>query len=78
MISEKKSDNSGRHLVVFVHGFQGQSHDMRLLRNTLLLLYPSAITYCSKTNETNTEAPIQEMGQKLAEELFEYFSLYCP
>ena len=69
----KNLDNNfvgeGRHLVILCHGFQGSSHDVRLLRNNLLLLFPSSITFCSRINEDDTECSIEEMGKKLAKEI---------
>jgi hypothetical protein len=42
---------SGVHLFVLVHGFQGNSCDMRLLKNNLSLMHPDAIFLSSSSNE---------------------------
>lgn len=41
----------GVHLFVLVHGFQGNSCDMRLLKNNLSLMHPDAIFLVSSANE---------------------------
>jgi len=41
----------GVHLFVLVHGFQGNSCDMRLLKNNLSLNHPEAIFLSSTVNE---------------------------
>jgi pimeloyl-ACP methyl ester carboxylesterase len=65
-------------LVVLIHGFQGNSFDMKLLKNNLLLYKPELLIYCSSKNEDNTEGDILEMGKKLAEEILEYIRDFCP
>jgi len=56
----------GVHLFVMVHGFQGNSCDMRLLKNNIALLFPEAMFLCSTMNEEHTEGDIGEMGVRLA------------
>merc|ERR550525_1192161 len=68
----------GVHLFVLVHGFQGNSFDMRLMKNNLALLYPDAIFLCSTSNEDNTEGDINEMGIRLAQEVVNYICDWCP
>ncbi|CAE7775115.1 fam135b [Symbiodinium sp. CCMP2456] len=62
----------GVHLFVLCHGFQGNSFDMRLMKNNIALLYPDAIFLCSQSNEDcnpdNTEGDFSEMGIRLAQE----------
>jgi len=41
----------GVHLFVLVHGFQGNSCDMRLLKNNLSVMHPDAIFLSSSSNE---------------------------
>lgn len=50
----------GKHLVVLVHGYQGSSWDMRLLKNHLALLYPHLQVYSSNSNELLTEGGQQQ------------------
>jgi len=68
----------GVHLFVLVHGFQGNSFDMRLMKNNLALLYPDAILLCSTSNEDNTEGDVNEMGIRLAQEVVNYICDWCP
>jgi len=68
----------GVHLFVMVHGFQGNSCDMRLLKNNIALLFPEAMFLQSSANEDYTEGDIQEMGVRLAQEVSSFISQYCP
>jgi len=68
----------GVHLIVLVHGFQGNSFDMRLMRNNLALLFPDSIFLSSICNEDNTEGDITEMGIRLAQEVVNYICDWCP
>jgi len=68
----------GVHLFVLVHGFQGNSFDMRLMKNNIALLYPDAIFLCSNSNEDNTEGDMNEMGIRLAQEVVNYICDWCP
>jgi hypothetical protein len=68
----------GVHLFVLVHGFQGNSFDMRLMKNNVALLYPDAIFLCSNSNEDNTEGDMNEMGIRLAQEVVNYICDWCP
>ena len=66
------------HLVVFVHGFQGNSFDVRLIRNQVALWRPDTILMCSHMNEGETEGDIAAMGERLAEEVIQYIHEWCP
>merc|ERR1719453_1998304 len=68
----------GVHLFVLIHGFQGNSFDMRLMKNNIALLYPDAIFLCSNSNEENTEGDMNEMGIRLAQEVVNYITDWCP
>jgi pimeloyl-ACP methyl ester carboxylesterase len=68
----------GIHLFVMVHGFQGNSNDMRLLKNNIALLFPEVMFLCSSANEEHTEGDIQQMGVRLAQEVNNYITQYCP
>ena len=68
----------GVHLIVFVHGFQGNSFDMKLLKNNLCMFHPEALLLCSAANEENTENDIGDMGIKLANEVNLYIKETCP
>lgn len=68
----------GVHLFVLVHGFQGNSFDMRLMKNNIALLYPEAVFLCSTANEDNTDGDFSEMGIRLAQEVVNYICDWCP
>lgn len=52
----------GVHILVLVHGFQGNHIDMRLFRNQIILEYPEVVILNSSANEERTEGDIDEMG----------------
>ena len=60
-----------------VHGFQGNSYDMRTFKNNLSILHPEALFLCSKDNEERTEEDIEEMGVRLAKEVIRYIDDLC-
>jgi pimeloyl-ACP methyl ester carboxylesterase len=66
------------HLVVFVHGFQGNSFDVRLIRNQVALCRPDTLLMCSHMNEGETEGDIDQMGERLSEEVLQYIHEWCP
>ncbi|CAD8069313.1 unnamed protein product [Paramecium primaurelia] len=68
----------GLHLFVFVHGYQGNSYDMRLWRNNMAIRYPDHLTLLSKCNEDNTDQDILVMGEKLALEVKRWIKEWCP
>ncbi len=68
----------GIHLIVLVHGFQGNSFDMKLIRNNLSMLHPEALILCSSANEENTENDIADMGLRLANEIQTFINETCP
>eukprot|EP00696_Hemimastix_kukwesjijk_P019532 gnl/Hemi2/8789_TR3047_c0_g2_i1.p1 gnl/Hemi2/8789_TR3047_c0_g2~~gnl/Hemi2/8789_TR3047_c0_g2_i1.p1 ORF type:complete len:501 (+),score=121.25 gnl/Hemi2/8789_TR3047_c0_g2_i1:103-1605(+) len=60
-------DFAGRHVFVMVHGFQGNSYDLRLLKNFIQCVNPDGIFLCSKANEADSvKQDIQTMGDRLA------------
>jgi hypothetical protein len=52
------------------HGFQGNSFDMRTLKNMIAIAMPEALFLCAHSNEADTEGDIKDMGYKLAQEVF--------
>jgi hypothetical protein len=68
----------GVHLFVLVHGWQGNSFDMRLMKNNLALLFPDAIFLCSTSNEDLTDGDLNESGIRLAQEVVNYIHDWCP
>ena len=67
---------TGCHMVVFVHGFQGSSTDMKVLKNYFSLLHPEAVFLLSDANHNNTENCIEDMGEKLAAEISKKIESY--
>lgn len=65
------------HLFVLVHGFQGTSFDMRLLKDNLSLMHPNALFLCSSSNEDCTDGDINEMGKNLAHEVKGFIQEWC-
>lgn len=68
---------AGKHVVFFVHGYQGNSWDMRLWKNRLSLLFPHVICHLSTANEQSTEGNIEEMGQRLSAEIDQFITSTC-
>ncbi|KAL3002813.1 hypothetical protein AAZX31_08G074700 [Glycine max] len=56
-------------IVVFVHGFQGNHLDLRLVRNQWLLIDPKIQFLMSQANEDKTSGDFREMGFRLAQEV---------
>lgn len=59
----------GKHVVVFVHGFQGHHLDLRLIRNHWTIMDPDIEYVMSDINEDRTFDGFAQMGQRLAEEV---------
>jgi pimeloyl-ACP methyl ester carboxylesterase len=80
LVAEKESDSGEGHLFVFVHGFQGNSWDTKMMKNVVSLRFNYAQLLCSVDNEGAgaTEGDIQEMGRKLANEVISYIKEWLP
>ena len=72
IIEPKHDNNLGLHLIVLVHGFEGNSNDMRILKNEIGLINPSIVFLPSSANQEDTGADIISMGKKLASEVKSY------
>ena len=72
VIEPKHDNNLGLHLIVLVHGFEGNSNDMRILKNEIGLINPSIVFLPSSANQDDTGADIIQMGKKLAAEVKSY------
>ncbi|KAK7363210.1 hypothetical protein VNO77_05343 [Canavalia gladiata] len=59
-------------IVVFVHGFQGNHLDLRLVRNQWLLIDPKIQFLMSEANEDRTSGDFREMGLRLAQEVISF------
>ena len=80
LVSEAAGENEGedKHVLVFVHGYQGNSWDMRLFKNHLALLFPNHLCMLSSANEGHTEGDIGKMGERLALEIVDFIQENCP
>ena len=72
IIEPKYDNNLGLHLIVLVHGFEGNSNDMRILKNEIGLINPSIVFLPSVANQEDTGADLIQMGKKLAAEVKSY------
>jgi hypothetical protein len=77
-LASTPKDYSGVHLFVLVHGFQGNSFDMRLMRNNISVMFPDAVLLSSSCNEESTEGDISEMGIRLGQEVSNFVNDWCP
>jgi hypothetical protein len=59
-------------LFVLVHGYQGNSNDLRLIKSYITLCYPNSKFLCSNKNENDTKSSIIDMGRILATEVKDY------
>lgn len=57
------------HLVVLVHGFQGNSFDLRLIKYNLSLINSTLVFLSSSSNQDDTESDFFIMGKRLADEV---------
>lgn len=72
----RRRENSN-HLIILVHGFQGSSSDMRIIKNMLYVNFPNNLYLCSSINETDTESSISILGKRLSEEIQSYLKENC-
>ena len=70
------SSPAGVHLIVFVHGFHGNSYDLRTMRDQLALILPHKNKMrflCSASNEEHTaNASFETLGGNLAKEITDF------
>ena len=57
------------HLMILVHGYQGSSKDLQVLRNEISIMFPYTVFLISAINEKNTESTINELGSNLSKEV---------
>ncbi|EAR98529.2 serine esterase, putative (macronuclear) [Tetrahymena thermophila SB210] len=62
----------GNHLIILCHGFQGNSYDLRSIKNNLIKQYPTAYCLSSKINEDHTDKDLDFLGKNLALEIRAY------
>lgn len=63
---------SGTHLIILVHGYQGNSLDMGLFKNYLQLAYPKTVVFSSTANENFPDASIAEQAERFAFEVLSH------
>lgn len=67
-------EEDGYHLFVLVHGFQATHVDVQEVKNHIAMVVSNAIFLCSSSNERQkTEGDIELMGERLADEVHEFF-----
>ena len=64
----------GRHVVVFVHGFQGDALDHRVVKGYLRAAHPEIHYLMSRANIEFQYDGFEEMGARLAEEVASYLN----
>jgi pimeloyl-ACP methyl ester carboxylesterase len=60
---------TGLHLLVLVHGYQGNCFDMSLMKNYLQMAYPHTVFHASTVNEGHHETTIQQQAERLARDV---------
>lgn len=65
-------------MAILVHGFQGNSLDMKLIKNNFSLMYPEVSFLCASSNEDMTDTDIIEMGNRLAVEIRKHINEFFP
>jgi len=74
---KRRMSNNGVHVIIFVHGFQGNTRDLLLIRNELAVLFPDHFFLMSSANEEFTTGSISEMGSRLASEVTTFLREEC-
>jgi hypothetical protein len=64
----------GVHLVIFCHGYEGCSYDMKLVKNSLQYFLRSSYFHCARSNDLDTHSSIETLGKNLAVEISEMIS----
>ena len=67
-----KPDTLALHLIVLVHGFQGNSFDMRLIKYNLSLINQNLVFLSSQSNQDDTESDFKILGERLANEVKQF------
>ena len=70
--AEYSGGAAGRHVVVFVHGFQGDALDHRVVKGYLRAAHPEMHYLMSRANIEFQYDGFEEMGARLAEEVASY------
>ncbi|XP_037541176.1 protein FAM135A [Nematolebias whitei] len=77
-LEEDESSEEGIHLIVCVHGLDGNSADLRLVKTYLELGLPGArIDFLmSERNQNDTFADFESMTDRLLDEIVQYIQIY--
>ena len=70
--SYKNNQKLGLHLIILVHGFEGNSNDMRIIKNEIALINPTIVFLSSISNQDDTGNDLFQMGKNLATEVIKY------
>jgi len=69
----KLNDDYSNHLIFFVHGYHGNSEDLRHYQNSVLQRYPEARVYSckniAKTSEYSNKNDLQSLAKIIAREI---------
>lgn len=76
-LRRRKEVRRGVHIIALVHGFQGNSMDMRLIKDHIALAHPDALVVASRFNEGLTEGDIEGMGERLSREVRDFIRESC-
>eukprot|EP00638_Chattonella_subsalsa_P019391 CAMPEP_0117886540 /NCGR_PEP_ID=MMETSP0950-20121206/20430_1 /TAXON_ID=44440 /ORGANISM="Chattonella subsalsa, Strain CCMP2191" /LENGTH=466 /DNA_ID=CAMNT_0005743905 /DNA_START=57 /DNA_END=1457 /DNA_ORIENTATION=- len=57
------------HVIVLHHGLGGSSHDLRIIKNYVQVIFPHTKVMVSAANHFSKEDGIEKMGERLAEEI---------
>lgn len=58
------------HLIIFLHGYEGSSFDMKPIKNFLSYFLPGNVyLHCATSNDVDTTEEIDKLGIKLANEV---------
>ena len=68
----RNNQTLGLHLIILVHGFEGNSNDMRVIKNEIALINPSIVFLSSISNQDDTGIDLYQMGKNLASEVKNY------
>lgn len=67
----------GSHLVVLVHGYQGNTFDMKVLKSNFSASFPHTTFLSSALLESHTNESLWELGEKLAKEITDFIADWC-
>ena len=72
LVDDTQSKPMDIHAIFLVHGYQGSSVDMHMIKGYINMIYPTVHTYSSRANENFTDCDINVLGENLAEEVLHH------